>query len=125
MGEIFRQVAAISPVEIGGALAELGALPPRQLAAVARRRGVATRGLERREVVAALQAELPARLRRLKPRALRAAAARLGVSAPPIATKRDKEALVGRLTDALRPAVAEAPRYQSSGSSPVSSPCTG
>ena len=102
MGEIFRQVAAISPVEIAGPLVALGVLPPRRLADVARRGGVATRGLERQEIISALQGDLESKLRRLKPKALRAAAARLGVSAPPVATKQEKAALVSRLAESLR-----------------------
>jgi hypothetical protein len=101
MGEIFRQVAAISPVEVGGALVAPSALPPRQLVSAARRQGLDARGQERGEVVARLEHALPERLRRLKPRALRAAAARLRVDAPPISTKSQKEALVQRLAAAL------------------------
>ena len=102
MGEIFRQVADISPIEVGSnALVRPSALPPRQLANAARRRGVPTRGRERHEVVAALEAQVPTMLYRLKPAALRAAAASLGVFARPIATKADKAALVAQLAAAL------------------------
>ena len=102
MGEIFRQVAAISPIEVGSnALVRPSALSPRQLANAARRRGVPTRGRERPEVVAALEAQVPTMLYRLKPAALRAAAASLGVVARPIATKTDKAALVAQLAAAL------------------------
>ena len=102
MGEIFRQVAAISPVEIAAQLVAPSSLPPKQLAIAARQQGVAARGLEKPELVAALDKLLPARLRSLKPRALRAAAVRLGVSAPPVTNRAQKEVLVGRLAEALR-----------------------
>ena len=102
MGEIFRQVAAISPVEIAAQLVAPSSLPPKQLAIAARRQGVTVRGLEKPQLVAALEKLLPARLRSLKPRALRAAAARLGVSAPPVTNRAQKEVLVGRLAEALR-----------------------
>lgn len=101
MGEIFRQVAAISPVEIGGALVAPTALPPRQLVSLARREGLATRGRERNEILAALHEHTPARLRKLRSGVLRAAATHLGLGAPPVKTKADKEALIGRLADAL------------------------
>ena len=54
--EVERQVAAISPVEIGGALVAPASLPPRKLVAAARREGLPTRGLERPEIVARLDA---------------------------------------------------------------------
>ena len=102
-GEIFRQVAAITPVEVGAnALVRPADLSARQLALAARRRGVPMRARERPEVVAELEAQIPAMLHRLKPAALRAAAAPLGVAARPIKTRADKAALVELLATALR-----------------------
>ena len=102
MGEIFRQVAAISPVEIGGPLVAPHSLPPRQLVAAARRHGSSTRGLERSELVQQLEGSLEARLWTYKPRALRAAASHLGLAVPPITTRAQKAGAILSLSAALR-----------------------
>jgi len=118
MGEIFRRVAAISPVEIrSGALTAPKEMSIGQLRAEIARRGLAMKGvLEKSELISLLDVSQVSELRKLSVRQLRAEARRRGLDLHGIA---DKEDVVNLLVDAFKSSI-QAPQasdYTSGGQS--------
>lgn len=101
MGEIFRRVAAISPVKVGsrGRLLPPSKMSVKHLRAEATRRGLDVRGTERRELAELIAASQRRELRKLTAKQLRTQATQLGLDLRGIA---DKEDLVSLLEHALR-----------------------
>jgi hypothetical protein len=99
MGEIFRRVAAVSPVRLGarGALLPPAKMNVRQLRAEILRRGLDARGAtERHELVALLEESQAAELRKLSVQKLRFEASRLGLEVRGLTEKNELVALLER-----------------------------
>lgn len=97
MGEIFRRVAAVSPVKLGarGALLPPAKMNVRQLRAEILRRGLDARGAtERHELVALLEESQAAELRKLSVQKLRFEASRLGLETRGLTEKNELVALL-------------------------------
>lgn len=99
MGEIFRRVAAVSPVKVGarGALVPPANMSVRQLRAEIQRRGLDARGAtERHELVALIEGSQGAQLRKLGVQKLRLEASRLGLDVRGLTEKGELVALLER-----------------------------
>mmetsp|Transcript_44071 Transcript_44071/g.80784 ORF Transcript_44071/g.80784 Transcript_44071/m.80784 type:complete len:366 (-) Transcript_44071:132-1229(-) len=90
MGEIFRRVAAISPVEIRPRFALPDGMSAKEMRIEAVRRGLDTRGIaDKAELLAILKESQGKELRKLSVKQLRAEAARRGLDLRGIADKAD------------------------------------
>lgn len=90
MGEIFRRVAAISPIEIKPALARLPSMTAKQLRTEAVRRGLDTRGVaDKTELVTMLERSLKDDLRKRSVKQLRSEAVRRGLDTRGVVDKAD------------------------------------
>jgi len=113
MGEIFRRVAAISPIQVRALLAAPSTLTAKQLRAEAVRRGIDTRGIaDKDELVQLLERSQEEDLQKLSIKQLRIEASRLNVDVRGVA---DKAELVDLILRARTPRVSEDARACSSG----------
>jgi len=103
MGEIFRRVAAISPIEFKPALARLPGMTAKQLRTEAVRRGLDTRGVaDKTDLVTMLERSFKEDLRKRSVKQLRAEASRRGLDMRGVVDKAD----LLRLLEAEPPASA-------------------
>merc|ERR1712151_347242 len=96
MGEIFRRVAAISPIKIGGPLLlPFNSMTAKQLRTEAVRRGLDTRGIaDKSELLGMLEASESTKLQKLSVKQLRMEASRLGVDVRGVADKNELISLI-------------------------------
>jgi len=117
MGEIFRRVAAISPVEIRASLAPPDTMKIKQLRMEAHRRGYDTRGIvDKAELVALVKESQSKELRTLGVKQLRSEAARRGLDLRGIIDKADLLRLLEGETDEESCSSSTAPESACTGS---------
>lgn len=113
MGEIFRRVAAISPIEVRALLAPPSGMNIKQLRTEAVRRGLDTRGVvDKAELIEMLERSQLAELQKLSIKQLRVQASKLDIDVRGVA---DKHQLVELIQQASRPRASKEIRTCTSG----------